>query len=129
MANGTTTQPAAPTQSAGGSVSDVLTTLKNLVTGLATLAQGYLNVQGQQNFAGLAQTTIVKTSAGRIARVSVIVPGAATGFVYDSISVSATTKPLYVIPTTVGVYEVNLPASFGIMVVPGTGQTVSGSFS
>lgn len=129
MANGTTTQPAAPTQSAGGSVSDVLTTLKNLVTGLATLAQGYLNVQGQQNFAGLAQTTIVKTSAGRIARVSVIVPGAATGFVYDSISVSATTKPLYVIPTTVGVYEVNLPASFGIMIVPGTGQTVSGSFS
>jgi hypothetical protein len=116
-------------QQGGGSISDAITVLKNLVTGLATLAQNYLNVQGAINFAGLNQTTIVKSSAGRIARISVIVPGAATGFVYDSTSVSATTKPLYVIPMTVGVFEVNLPASFGIMIVPGAGMTVSGSFS
>jgi cysteine synthase len=130
MANGTTTQPTAgPTQTAGGSVSDVLTTLKNLVTGLANLTQQYLNVEGAQNFAALTVPTVVKSSSGRVARVSVIVAGSATGFIYDGGSLSATAKPLWVIPTTVGVYEVNLPTSFGLLVSPGTGQTVSGSWS
>lgn len=111
------------------SLSDTLTTLKNLVQGVSSLVLNYLNVQGQQNFAGLTTATVVKSSDGRIARVSVIVAGSATGTVYDGATLSATTKPLYVIPTTVGVHEVNLPAGFGILVVPGTGQTVSGSFS
>ena|ERR1700676_2404040 len=119
----------AQTQSGGGSLSDLLSAAKNIVTAINALAQNYINVEGAQNFAGLTAATIVKPSSGRIARISVIVPGAATGFVYDSVNVGATTKPLYVIPTTVGVYEVNLPASFGIMIAPGTGQTVSGSFS
>lgn len=130
MANGTTTQPTAgPTQTAGGSVSDVLTTLKNLVTGLANLTQQYLNVEGVLNFAGLTAPTVVKASSGRIARVSVIVAGSAPGMIYDGATLSATTKPLDVIPNTVGVYVVNIPTSFGLLVVPGSGQTVSGSYS
>lgn len=119
----------AQTQSGGGSLSDLLSAAKNIVTAINALAQSYLNVEGAQNFAGLTAATIVKPSAGRIARISVINAGAATGFVYDSVNVGATTKPLYVIPMTVGVFEVNLPTSFGILIAPGTGQTVSGSFS
>jgi hypothetical protein len=130
MANGTTTQPAAgPTQTAGGSVSDILTTLKNLVTGLANLTQNYLNVQGVLNFAGLTAPTVVKATGGRVARISVIVAGSATGLVYDGATLTATSKPLWVIPTTVDVFEVNIPTSFGLLVVPGSGQTVSGSYS
>jgi hypothetical protein len=49
--------------------------------------------------------------------------------VYDSAVTGVTTKPLFVIPTTAGVFVVNLPASFGITIAPGSGQTVSGSFS
>jgi hypothetical protein len=118
-----------PQQTGGASLSDLLTTLKNTVTAVSSLAQTYLNVQGAQNFAGLTAATVVKPSAGRIANISVIVAGSATGAVYDSAATGNTTKPLYVIPTTVGVYVVNLPASFGITIAPGTGQTVSGSFS
>lgn len=122
-------QPSVPNQSAGGSLSDILTTLKNLVTGVNGLIQTYLNVQGVQNAAGLTTDTVVKAAAGRIAVVSVIVAGSASGFVYDSVNTAITTRPLYVIPMTVGVYVVNLPASFGIFVSPGTGQTVTVSYS
>lgn len=119
------------TQSAGGSLSDMLTAVKNLVTGLATLAQNYLNVQGAQNFAGITVPTVIKASSGRIVRISVTSGGSSTGFVYDGAALGATTKPLYVIPMAVGTepYEVNLPASFGILVVPGSGMTVAGSWS
>lgn len=116
-------------QQSGASLSDILTAAKNVVTAVNALAQTYLNVQGAQNFAGLTADTAVKTTAGRIAVISVIVAGSATGMVYDSAATGNTTKPLFVIPMTVGVYIVNLPASFGITIAPGTGQTVSGSFS
>jgi len=118
-----------PQQTGGASLSDILTVAKNIVTAVNSLAQTYLNVEGAQNFAGLTVSTVVKPASGRIARISVIVGGSATGMVYDSAVLGATTKPLFVIPETVGVYVVNLPASFGVLVVPGTGQTVSGSFS
>lgn len=116
-------------QSGGASLSDILTVAKNLATAVNSLAQIYLNVQGAQNFTGLTAATVVKSAAGRIANISVIVAGSATGAVYDAAATGQTTKPLYVIPMTAGVYVVNLPASFGITVVPGSGQTVSGSFS
>jgi hypothetical protein len=131
MANSTTNQPAAgaTNQSAGASMTDVLTTLKNLVTAINGLAQNYLNVQGLLNFAGLTAPTVVKATSGRIARVSVIVAGSAPGVIYDGATLAATTKPLCVIPNTVGPFEANFPTSFGLLVVPGSGQTVSGSYS
>lgn len=118
-----------PQQTGGASLSDILTVAKNIVTAVNSLAQTYLNVQGAQNFAGLTAATTVKVTAGRVANISVIVAGSATGMVYDSAIVGVTTKPLFVIPETVGVYVVNLPASFGITISPGAGQIVSGSFS
>jgi hypothetical protein len=118
-----------PQQSGGASLSDLLTAAKNIVQAVNALAQTYLNVQGAQNFAGLTAATVVKSASGRIANISVIVAGSASGFVYDSAAVGTTTKPLFVIPMTVGVFVVNLPASFGIAIAPGSGQTVSGSFS
>lgn len=118
-----------PQQSGGASLSDILTVAKNVAQAINALAQSYLNVQGAQNFAGITAPTVVKSAGGRIAVVSVTVAGSAVGTVYDSAATGNTTKPLFVIPMTVGVTVVNLPASFGITVVPGTGQTVSGSFS
>lgn len=111
------------------SLSDILTTAKNIVTAVNALAQNYLNIQGVSNAAGLTTDTIVKAAAGRLAVVSVIVAGSATGRIYDGATTSATTRPLYVIPMTVGVFVVNLPAAFGIFVSPGTGQTVTVSYS
>lgn len=111
------------------STSDVLSAIKNIVTALATASQNYLNVQGLANAANITTDTIVKATAGRIAEVSVLVAGSDPGTIYDASMTTSTTKPLYVIPNTVGVFIVNLPTSFGLFVSPGTGQAVTVSYS
>jgi hypothetical protein len=113
------------------SASDVLSAIKNIVTAMNGAAQTYLNVQGQANSPAITTATVVKASAGRICSVSVIVAGSTTGTIYDAAATGVTGKPLYVIPEAVGTtpYVVNLPASFGILVVPGTSQKVTVSYS
>ena len=113
----------------GASTSDVLTAIKNIVTALATASQSYLNVQGTLNAADITVPTVVKASPGRIATVSVLTAGTAVGLVYDGATLTATKRPLGVIPTTVGVFTVNLATSFGILVVPGAGQAVTVGYS
>ena len=112
-------------QSAGASLSDILSAIKNLVQGVNALAQNYLSVQGLSNAPALTAATVVKTAAGRVAAVSVTVAGSAVGTIYDGGSLNATTKPIYIIPNTVGVFNVNMPANVGILAAPGTGQTVT----
>ena len=125
--------PAPPQPTNTASTSDVLSAIKNIVLALATAAQNYLNVQGAVNSAAIKTPTVVKNSAGRIASVSIIVAGSGTGFIYDGATLTATTKPLWVIPEAAKAsgepYLVNFPTSFGLLVVPGTGQTVSVSYS
>lgn len=104
------------------------TTQQNIAQGIGTLAQTYLNVQGAQNTANITVATLVKSGRGRIANVAVIVAGA-VGRIYDANSASATTNPIFVIPAALGVYVVNFPLNFGLVVAPGAGQTVSVSWS
>jgi hypothetical protein len=118
-----------PQPTGGASLSDVLTVAKNIAQAINALLQSYLNVQGAQNFAGITAPTVIKPSSGRVAVISVVVAGSAPGMVYDAAALGVTTKPLCVIPNTAGPFVANLPTSFGLLVVPGTGQTVSGSFS
>jgi hypothetical protein len=117
-------------------LSDILTTAQNIASAINGIAQTYLNVQGIKNTAGITAAKLVSVVSAapnppnaRLARVSVIVAGSVAGTIYDANNVTATTNPIYVIPMTVGVFEVNFPLSFGLVVVPGTGQTVSVSYS
>lgn len=120
-------------QTGGGSLSDLLTAAQNIVKGISALTQNYLNVQGVMNFAGIAVPTVIKPSSGRVCRISITTAGSATGMVYDGATLQATSKPLWVIPTVAASdgepYEVQLPTNFGLLVVPGTGQVVAGSYS
>jgi hypothetical protein len=123
------------------SLSDIFATAKNIVSAINGAAQTYLNVQGAQNRVGLTPNgaspygTLVKSGVGRIAVVSVTTAGSTVGGVYDCNSiatVSASSVPvnqIYVIPMAIGVYVVNLPVSYGIVVVPGTGMFVTVSYS
>jgi len=127
MVSQPTQQPAAP---AGGSLSDILTAIKNLVTAVATASNGYLNVQGQTNACGITTPTVVKTGTGRLAQIVLIDAGSATGMVYDSVSTTNTTKPLYPIENSGGpAFVANMPYNLGLMVVPGAGQKVTVSYS
>jgi len=111
------------------SLSDILTTAKNVVTAINGVAQNYINVQGAQNSGSLTSATLVKLGQGRVAVVSVTTAGSAVGHIYDTNSAASTSAPVYVIPNTVGAVFVNMPVGIGLVVAPGTGQAVTVSYS
>lgn len=119
-------QPLGP---AGSSLSDILTVARNIVQAINSAAQNYLNVQGALNMSGITATKLVKASAGRVCVISVIVAGSAVGAIYDSNVATSLVNQIYVIPMAIGVYVVNLPVGLGIVVVPGTGHTLTISYS
>jgi len=112
------------------SIDDVLTAIKNIVTALNTQVQTSINIEGAQDFYNVASATMVKTGAGRIGNVMVIVAGSASGTVYDAANVSDTSRPIYTISNAAtGRFVVGMPFQYGLLIVPGTGQTVAGSYS
>jgi hypothetical protein len=113
----------------GASLGDILNAIINLTRTVTSLAQTYLQVQGLTNSAGITTATLVKNAPGRVCVVSVIVGGSAAGTIYDSTNVSSPTNPIYYITHYPGTQTVNFPTQYGIVVVPGSGQTVSVSYS
>lgn len=111
------------------SLGDIFTTAKNIVTAINGWAQTLLQVEGSSSAVEITAVTAVKVGEGRVSRVSVIVAGSAVGYVRDAALTSATGARVFTIPTTVGVHVVNMPVSNGIVVEPGTGQTVAISYS
>lgn len=110
-------------------LSDVVTVGQNIVTAINALAKTYLSVQGAKNAADISTASLVSTGAGRLATVSVTTAGSGAGAIYDAAAPSATTNKLYTIPDVVGVYLVNLPTSYGIVIAPGSGQVVTIGYS
>jgi hypothetical protein len=111
------------------SLDDILTTGKNIVTAITNLAQTYSNIQGIKNSGPLTTDSLVKSSSGRVATVVVTVAGAAAGSIYDANDSTSTSNKIYTIPNTLGIYVLNMPTSFGIVVAPGAGMTVVVSYS
>ncbi|MEY3760482.1 MAG: hypothetical protein RIR39_1973 [Pseudomonadota bacterium] len=75
-------------------------------------------------------SAVIKATAGRVCRVSVLVAGSAVGGIYDCATTGAAVAGnlLAVIPNVVGVYDLNLPCVTGIVYILGTGQTVAVSY-
>ena len=113
------------------SLDDILTASKNIVVALNNNSQTNLNIQGSQAALAISSNTSVKIGNGRIAIVSVTVAGSAPGALYDaaSVSLAGTANKMFVIPNTVGTTVVNLPFLNGLVVEPGSGQTVTVSYS
>ena len=118
-----------PTILGNTSLSDLLTAAKNIVTSLGSLYQAYISVQGAQNKAAMTGPTLVKASAGRVAAVVVTTAGSTAGVIYDAAAIGTTLYPIYTIPNTAGVFVLNMPCNYGIVVSPGTGQVVTISWS
>ena len=113
------------------SLDDLLTTTKNIVTALNNDGQININLAGTKNAPGIVAQSLVSTNAGRVVVVSVIVAGSSTGLIYDASSISTATSQRLIaaIPNTVGVFTLNMPVLYGIVVTPGTGMTVAISYS
>ena len=121
-----------------GSISDILSVGKNIVTAISQLATTFLNVSGTQIVKNITTSTLIKTGPGRIGSVVVVVSGTTDGAIHDAINlaaVSAATKIWNINLAATGSNNtsipaaINLPFADGLVVVPGTGMTVLVSYS
>lgn len=78
----------------------------------------------------LDTTGVSSYSARRVSHVHVLVAGTAPGSVNDSQSLAGVSaaNQLFVIPNFLGIYIIDFPCFAGIVVTPGTGQTISVSY-
>jgi hypothetical protein len=85
---------------------------------------------GQLPVYDITTATLIKGAPGRIFRVNVQVAGSTTGTVNDCLTTGAAAiaNQVAVIPETVGPLVLEWPCATGIVVVPGTGQTLSVSY-
>ena len=87
---------------------------------------------GTQSTLDITAATVIKALPGRLYTISVVVAGSAAGAVYDATSTTGNTAAdeIAPIPNTVGVINTNAwPCANGIVVAPGTGQTVAVAWS
>jgi hypothetical protein len=92
-------------------------------TGVAQMGQGL------STSLNITSATVIKASPGRLARINVIVAGAA-GTVNDCTTTGAvaSSNEIAVIPATVGPILLDWPCAAGIVVAPGSGQTIAVSY-
>jgi len=75
--------------------------------------------------------TVVKATPGAVISVSVTVAGSAAGGVFDcaaTADASVTANEVASIPNTVGPVQINFPCLIGVVVKPGSGQTLAISY-
>jgi hypothetical protein len=112
------------------STDDILTAVKNIVTALNTSVQTSINLAGAQDFFNITSATLIKSGAGRLVNITLVAAGSADGSIYDATSVTDTSRKIYPILHTGTVTQIaNQPFQYGLLVVPGSGMTVAGSFS
>ena len=87
--------------------------------------------EGTSTITNITAATVVKPTGGRVAKISVIVAGSAPGAVHNcaTTGAAAAANQVAVVADTAGVYDVGMPCPAGIVVVPGTGQTLAVSFA
>ncbi|VWB07166.1 hypothetical protein [Burkholderia lata] len=85
---------------------------------------------GQLQTYDITTATVIKGAPGRIFRVNVLVAGSTVGTVNDCLTTGAAAiaNQVAAIPDTVGPVVLEWPCATGIVVVPGTGQTLSVSY-
>lgn len=86
---------------------------------------------GNSSSLNITAAKAVKATPGTLVRISVVVAGSAAGSANDcaTTGAAAAANEICSIPTTVGVIELQWPCAVGIVIAPGTGQTVSVSYS
>jgi hypothetical protein len=103
------------------SLSDILSTAKNLVA-----VVGSLN-KPQQTSTTVTATTLVLVGTGTLVGYSVTVAGSTAGTINNAVTTAtaAASNVLVAVPAAVAVAQVNIAFSQGLVIVPGTGQSIN----
>ena len=110
------------------SLDDLLTTQKNGVVAINSYVNAVNFHAGSINSKELSAGTIIKSSSGWLATVSVIVIGTTQGYLYDAKSATSGSR-IYAVPNTLGVYQIQVPFATGLYFSPGTGSIISVGYS
>ena len=113
------------------SLSDILTVQKNGVVAINNLSQANLKTFGTVTSITVTASTLIMTGSGYIVNFSVVVGGTGTGLIYDfpTTVAPAANKALCATPTTIGVYPTGQFFTSGLLIVPGTGQSINVTYS
>jgi hypothetical protein len=109
------------------SLDDLLTASKNIVTALNGINGTFAKFLGNVTSTTITSSTLVATGSGRLVNFVVLVAGTGNGAIYNTTNSASppAANELVVIPQTIGVYPVGAAFTNGLLVVPGTGQTVT----
>jgi len=110
---------------------DILTATKNAVVSLNTINTSINYFGGRTTSATVTASTLVINGSGVLVSASVTVAGSASGTINDALSTSAAAaaNALVATPATLGVYPCGQHFSQGLVIVPGTGQSVNVTYS
>ena len=96
-------------------------------------AQNALRVSsgGISNSYNITAAAAVKTTPGRLVKISVVTAGSAAGSANDCAATgdAAAANKIASIPNTVGVITLDWPCAVGIVVTPGSGQVLAVSYA
>jgi len=112
------------------SLDDILTTQKNGVIAINNLAQTNNRMLGTTTTSVITASSLVINGSGYLVRYSILVAGAA-GTINNANSVanSSSSNALCATQATVGIFNVGMPFVNGLVVKPGTGQSVAVTYS
>ena len=115
---------------------DILTTQKNGVVAINNLNQTNAYLGGRVTSATIdaaTGATLIVTGSGRLVNYSITVKGTGAGTIYNAISTTTAAAANALVATTatqeVGVYSAGLHFSNGLVVSPGTGQSLNITYS
>ena len=110
------------------SLDDLLTTQKNGVIAINSYVTSINTRAGFYNSKEVSAASVIKSSSGWLATVSVIVAGSTQGYLYDATSAASGSR-IYAVPNTLGVYQVQVPFATGLYFSPGTGSIIAVGYS
>ena len=110
------------------SLDDILSTQKNGVIGINSYVTAINTHAGFNNSKEVSTASVIKSSSGWLATVSVIVAGSTQGYLYDATSAASGSR-IYAVPNTLGIYQIQVPFATGLYFSPGTGSIIAVGYS
>ena len=110
------------------SLDDILSTQKNGVIAINSYSSAINTHAGFFTSKEVSTGSVIKSSSGWLATVSVIVGGSTQGYLYDATSAASGSR-IYAVPNTLGIYQIQVPFSTGLYFSPGTGSIISVGYS
>lgn len=113
------------------SLDDILTTQKNGVVGINALNQTTVRNSGTNTSLTVTSDTVVITGFGRLVNFAVIVAGSSAGAIYNNTTTTspAASSQLAAVPNTIGIYPSGQIFTSGLVIAPGTGQSINVTYS